>query len=122
MKVLDPGHAYLVDVYDGDAPYSTVIQFMKREGKRYPGNKGHYAGTNCQELIRVLIDRIGYLNNQINHESNSEILYHQLSSLHLLEYRAAERHGRELPYPLLSVEHMPYCRRCGHIGCEDHKA
>ena len=54
MEIIDPGHCYKPDTYDG---YITeTIVFMKREGVNYPFNIGHYAGTNCQEVLRILID------------------------------------------------------------------
>jgi hypothetical protein len=128
MKVLDPGHYYQVDVYDNDAAYAPyveqVISFMKREGDGYPGNVGHHAGTNCQELIRVLIDRVYYLDNQIPHENNLAIIRHLQASLWLFEDRATERHKLpkySLDDPRPGIELEPTCTTCGHIVCKGHK-
>ncbi len=122
MRVIDPGHEYEVASYDGGEP--ATIRFMKREGVGYPGNLGSHSGTNCQELIRTLIDRVGYLNNQIPHESNLRVMWMLRGVLYQLEALAAERHGRTVPElmedPTVKIETLPTCPHCGHIGCESH--
>jgi hypothetical protein len=107
MKVLDRGHVYQVDVYDGDG--ELFIRFMKREGVGYPGNTGTHPGTNCQELLRVLIDRVRYLDNQIQCEENKKIIDNLVEALLLFEIRAIRRHG--------NIEKLPTCSICGHIIC-----
>jgi hypothetical protein len=107
MKTLDPGHVYQVDVYDGDETH--FIKFMKREGVGYPGNIGTHAGTNCQELLRVLIDRVRYLDNQIPCEENKKVIDILIEALLLFEFRAIKRHG--------DVEKLSTCSICGHILC-----
>lgn len=119
MRVLDRGHRYEIDRYDVGHPCSQQLQFMKREGIQYPGNEGSYPGTNCQEVLRVLIDRTIYLDNQIPAQENQVILAGLRSALLGFELRAARRHGRELPASLVPIEHMAYCRTCGHIGCKE---
>lgn len=116
MKVLDPGHYYSVNVYDGED--EQYIWFMHRIGEGYPGNQGEpYSGTNCQEVIRVLIDRVKYLNSQIPCEANIVIITNLREALWQFEQRAADRHGRQLPERPIEVEHIPTCVRCGHIHC-----
>ncbi len=117
MKVIDPGHSYEPQEYDGETT-ENVIVFMKREGQGYPGNIGHHAGTNCQEIIRILIDRVKYLDRQIPHEQNEQILRGLRRALFGFELRAAERHGRTLIYPLAPIENIPTCKKCGHIQCD----
>lgn len=118
MKTLDPGHRYLVDSYDGGKPFE--ITFMKREGKGYPGNVGHHSGTNCQELLRVLIDRIMYLNRQIAHKNNVASLRKLREVLWLFEDRAAERHGVGFDYYPAEIDTVPHCIVCGHVVCKGH--
>lgn len=127
MKVIDPGHRYVLGQLDDDgsgvAP--TALVFVKREGPGYPGNVGHHAGTNLQEVLRVLIDRVKYLEQQVPHPNNPIIIFALRHSIWLLEQRAAERHGR--PFTLeaagilriedSSIEDAPTCQQCGHIGC-----
>jgi hypothetical protein len=126
MTVQDPGHTYTVKNYDGDG--EQTIRFMKRDasshpGGYYPGNEGSYSGTNLQEVLRVLIDRVLYLDNQIPADQNRIILNNLRDSLILLEERAAERHGKSLPIDVpvpLEVEQIPTCQTCGHWFCEKH--
>lgn len=129
MKVLDPGHAYKLNWLDGypevaglgSRPHSSmsedVLIFVKREGNKYPGNIGHYPGTNIQEVLRSLIDRVKYLNNQLFDERNIDILNYLRQCLYLLEERAAERHNRPIFLLIGNIEEMKTCSVCGHIGC-----
>lgn len=113
---MDPGHHYELDVFDGHTDVS--LRFMKRIGKGFPGNVApSYAGTNCQEVIRALIDRVKYLHGQIPHEQNGVIVDALRTALLAFEIRAAERHGRDF-VPSVTIEHEPTCRQCGHCGCE----
>lgn len=115
MKVLDQGHHYELDSFDGGKPQ--YIRFMKRIGEKYPHNIGPaYPGTNCQDVLRALIDRVEYLDWQIPHLQNEVILGALRDALTAFEVRAAERHGRELFLSTI-IEHEPTCRRCGHISC-----
>lgn len=126
MKVIDPGHEYDLDWLDGTpftdrVPESRLI-FVKREGDKYPGNKGHHPGTNIQEVLRVLIDRIEYLNNQNYHETNSHVIQNLRAAIYWLEYRAAERHYRQIDFIAKfgeedCIELAKTCPKCGHIGC-----
>lgn len=122
MRVVDAGHEYLLDSYDGGEPVRLI--FVKREGEGYPFNVGHHPGTNCQEVIRALIDRVQYLQKQIPCEENERIINDLRSCLWNFENRAAKRHGRAFVFPwreqyqTLAVEEQPTCAGCGHIGCE----
>lgn len=125
MKVLDPGHSYEFEDYDKkehDLP--PTLFFMKRVGPHYPGNTGEsHHGTNCQEVLRGLIDRTKYLENQIHCEENAEIIRYMRYCILLFEKRAARIHGRELqaeklPYKDNEIEKLPTCKTCGHIECQ----
>lgn len=121
MKEVDLGHEYLLDSYDGGKPIRLV--FVKREGEGYPFNVGHHPGTNCQEVIRALIARVKYLQQQVPCEENERVIADLRSCLWAFEQRAAKRHGRAsvLPwqeqYQSVPVEEQPTCANCGHIGC-----
>jgi hypothetical protein len=119
MRAIDAGHEYELESYDGTQPNRLV--FMKREGEGYPFNVGHHAGTNCQEVLRALIDRVKYLQKQIPCDENLGLLTHLRGALFCLEYRAARRHGRVLHIPsesALEVEDYAVHRLCGHIQCD----
>jgi hypothetical protein len=124
MRVLDPGHKYEVDGYDGGE--NQIITFMKREGPGYPFNVGHYGGTNIQEILRILIDRTKYLDKQVPCDDNKRLLDNLRRSLLELERRAALRHGWDLEQEYrnqlwdygIEVEDIPTCSVCGHITCK----
>lgn len=121
MNVIDPGHMYDLDTLDGDGS-RVRLTFVKREGRDYPGNKGSYAGTTMQEVLRALIERCLYVDRQkpcCETEAACELLK---AAIVLLELRAARRHGRALD--AASVEDVVdgnTCIKCGHVGCEKHK-
>lgn len=119
MKILDPGHEYELNEFDGYHERGARLIFMKREGPGYPFNEGTHPGTNCQEVIRVLIDRVKYLDRQIAAPENTRIIGHLRSALFEFEFRAARLHGREFSQVAQSeIKNVPTCPGCGHIGCE----
>lgn len=116
MKVLDPGHCYQLLCLDGD--YEQILQFVKREGPGYPGNVGTSAGTNLQSVLRACIDRVRYLQQQIPCAENVVIDDLLTRAVHLLEERAAVRHGRSYPHSDIFACSAPLCPQCGHTDCE----
>lgn len=119
MKVLDPGHQYgltsLDASYDGEYEF---LAFVKRVGPEYPGNTGFpYSGTNIQEVIRALIDRVNYLEGQVPCMENALVIEHLRCAFQWLERRAARRHQRPTPKFTDAPELMSYCSRCHHVGC-----
>lgn len=126
MKVLDPGHLYELPYLDLDRLHwwkrlfsrkRGTLRFVKREGDGYPGNIGHYPGTNIQDVLRALIDRVSYLQNQISCAENVVVLTALRDALYFLEKRAATRHHRSFPFSTTGIEHIQTCKVCGHIGC-----
>jgi hypothetical protein len=122
VKILDPGHRYWLDMLDieGDERQGAeMLTFVKRKGARYPGNLSCYPGTNCQEVIRALIDRVKHLDSQVADPHNQPILDHLREALWLFEARAAERYGRDFPAlkALGAIEDEPTCPACAHIRC-----
>jgi len=125
MKILDPGHAYIVQSYSpigGIVEYGEPIYFFKKIGEGFPGNTGEpHIGTNCQELLRVLIDRVKYLDNQIPCEENKKIISSLRNALYNFEYRAAKRRN-QLNWDFSDpIENEPACKECGHINCGRHR-
>lgn len=116
MKILEPGHAYQPACYDGDD--CPPLIFMQRVGPGYPGNGHAHPGTNCQEVLRALIDRVIYLDSQVPCVENGHILANLRGALKEFEVRAALRHGLPLPVFTEPVEDMPTCGVCGHVTCE----
>ena len=118
MKVIEPGHIYIVDSVDGVYPQKIV--FVKREGERYPGNVGAHAGTQMQELLRVVADRARYVNNQIPcFETDAAIQLVEIAIL-LMEARAKRVKGKSLTG--LTVQQAigwKICTTCGHVNCTE---
>lgn len=87
MKVIKPGHRYIIDELDAldGAPETSMIQFVDR------GHGRNEQGTTCQELLRVLIDRVKFLDSELHWERNKEIIFHLRKALLLFEVRALER-------------------------------
>lgn len=129
MKVIDPGHIYELnwldvergfEAEDFDGPGCRDLRFVKREGEKYPGNVGHYAGTTMQEVLRAIIDRLKYVHAQKPDPLNNFAMNNLRSAFYNLELRAALRHGRTLNFSLAEIdciETLPTCAKCGHIGC-----
>jgi hypothetical protein len=120
MEVLDPGHKYQLFTLDGRL--TQYLQFVKREGEGYPGNKGTYPGTNMQDVLRCLIDRAKYVDGQIPDNETKNGIRAMREAILYFEIRAAIRHGRELWKSMSDskepIELRPYCLKCGHIGCK----
>lgn len=115
MNVIDPGHTYDLDHLDGSGVSRLV--FVKREGVGYPGNVGSYEGTNMQEVLRAVIDRLKYLDCQIPDPRNGATIDDLRSAIRRLEERAADRHGRPFEFDE-PIEYDPACEFCRHIGCD----
>jgi len=116
VEVVDQGHSYLLDRLDGDSKAELV--FVKRVGSKYPGNTSAYPGTNMQEVIRALLDRCRYLNNQIFCDETMEVIRLLRAALIQLELRAAIRHGRNTGFIAnVDLENGETCPECGHLGC-----
>lgn len=119
MKILDPGHTYLLDSIDGGAPQTLV--FVKREGDKFPFNYGCHPGTNVQEVLRALIDRTQFLNSQQPCAETEAAIGNLRTTLLLFELRAARCHGRHLNlFSTANLMHETPCQTCGHIRCEGH--
>jgi hypothetical protein len=119
MRVIDPGHIYELRHLDDPVGESfSMLKFVKREGDGYPGNVGHYSGTTTQEVLRALVDRAKYVDNQIHDNANDQVLWHLRMAIWHLEERAARRHGRKWNFKPEQIEDLSVCRKCNHIGCE----
>jgi hypothetical protein len=116
MRVVDPGHLYLLKSLDSDA--ECLIRFVKRSGPKYPGNSTAFSGPTIQEYIRAIIDRLRYVDRQDPSDHNTAVIELLRESLYLLEVRAAERHDMDLPDGIMDdIELQTTCPRCGHLVC-----
>ena len=118
IEVLDNGHQYRLLSLDGQL--DQTLTFVKRcnPPEKFPGNTNAYAGTTIQSVIRCLLDRMRYLQNQIWAPENALIIWLLRACLWLLETRAARRHGRRYCHNFEYAEFAPLCSVCGHTECE----
>lgn len=121
VKVIDPGHKYLLNSLDGGEPI--LLTFVKRDNppENYPGNIGHYPGTQLQEVLRALIERGEYVQNQQPCPETAKFVDLMRQGLYELETRVRHRrHQPELRVSLDQIEKEPTCSICGHIMCLEH--
>lgn len=120
IEVVDAGHRYHLATIDGLT--GVQLQFVKRcdlaHPERFPGNTNAYPGTTMQVVIRVVLDRLKYLQNQIWCPENAVITKLLQAALWLLEFRAARRHRRSYWHGLKFAAEAPICTVCGHTVCE----
>lgn len=119
MDILDAGHSYLLETLDGRGE-KIRLDFVKRAGAKFPMNFGSRAGTNCQEVLRTLIDRSQYLYKQRPCAETEAVIGLLQSALLLFEIRAARRHNRHLDLVSASQLESGTCKTCGHVGCTSH--
>ena len=85
MKVLDQGHRY--ELANLKSHGSQPISFFKDPDINGDG----YPGCSCQEVIRVLIDRVDFLDGQQPAPENEEILSSLRRALMMFEVRALRK-------------------------------
>ncbi len=117
MKIIESGHTYLAEGVS-NAP-NQLIEFVMNRGEKYPGNTGDpHSGILCQELIRILIDRTSYLNNQGSCMETEHALAALRSALAWFEVRAARCRGDKIDLPHADdLERQHICKVCGHNFC-----
>jgi hypothetical protein len=116
MKIIDPGHEYLLDGVGGASTQSIV--FVKNEGEKYPGNVGFHSGILTQELLRVCIDRTKYLNSQGSCLETEHALGAMRQALAWYEVRAARCRGTHIDaLHSGALDAAPVCPVCGHNQC-----
>lgn len=117
MRVIDPGHTYMLQMVDAPVPgQEASLSFVKRYGDKYPGNNSRHGGPIMQEVLRALIDRCEYVNNQAYSPETEAAQGLLKAALVLLELRADRIAGRQVA----SVDEYLYhstCEKCGHVMC-----
>ena len=112
MKVLIPGHQYLLSNIksdDGDRDVN-ILKFYNEKGT----SRDDIIGTSNQEVLRALIDRVNYLDNELPHSFNKEIIFHLRKALALHE----ARHLTRMIDKDVAVENFPVGDD-GHFICLD---
>jgi len=108
MRIIDEGHQYLLKS-NGTDHHSVVLKFYK--DPEHNDGKG-FEGTTNQEVLRALIDRMKFLDNQKPHATNKLIIQHLRDALTLHEVRHLDRLMEENfpvemidPYPIKGNDH-----------------
>lgn len=113
MRVLEPGHVY--ELHNVDGKGLQVIHFVRRrddEALLLPEDQRH-EGVLFQEVVRMLVDRINYLNAEGPCAENVEIMESLRRIIQLGEIRAARRTIEKHPM----IERMDVCEICQHALC-----
>jgi len=117
MRVIDPGHEYLLQGVGTDNLEQKVV-FVKNEGVKYPGNTGFHGGIVVQELLRVCIDRTKYLNAQGSCFETEHALHALQQALAWYEVRAARCRGSYIEGEHCdALDIASVCSVCGHSQC-----
>jgi predicted RNA-binding Zn-ribbon protein involved in translation (DUF1610 family) len=117
MRVIDPGHEYLIEALDGGEPQT--IRFVKREGPNYPGNVGSHGGPITQDFLRAILHRCVYMNNQGSCAETDIIIASLRTAIMAFEVRAARCRSTSIELANLSdIDVSPTCPICGHIQCD----
>ena len=96
MKVLHEGHLYELQSFEGSEPQE--LQFIEK----VPVEEGAIElktvndGTTNEELLKVLINRMQYLNSKFPCRENSIVITKLEESLMWLEKRTADRVARNV--------------------------
>ena len=106
MNVLDEGHRYSIKHFQNPSD-EQIIQFYK-DGEI---NDLEVSGILCQDLLRVLINRVIFLDGQLPSHHNDKILEYLRKALATFEFRAIERDIEKEGKP---VEDIPLNRLKGH--------
>lgn len=122
MKVLDSGHTYELTHLDGLNQNGNYLCFVKRydpqDSTKFPGNYNSYPGTTSQEVIRCLLDRARYVQNQKWCLENIVVIQCLRIALWSLEFRASRKHKKIYFKTLNYAEKSVMCPICGHTNCK----
>jgi hypothetical protein len=94
MRTLIAGHRYQLDNFEGSKPQT--LQFIHKE-PRHAGTTEMMTledGTTNEEVLRVLIDRMEFLQDRCPCKENLGALDHMRGALALLEQRTLNRQSR----------------------------
>lgn len=86
MRVLEPGHTYSLDGLKQDG--HQTLKFYQDPKHNYGKSQ---QGCSNQEVLRCLIDRVLFLDEQCPHKMNDEIVEHLRRALVLHEMRHLDR-------------------------------
>lgn len=89
MKVLDEGHQYLLESFQGNPDEAQGLQFIKKVQKM--SGVSITDGTTNEEVLKMLIDRMNYLQSKFSCRENAIVITKLEEALMWLEKRTADR-------------------------------
>ncbi len=97
MKIITEGHKYELDDFDENVT-SQTLKFIHKEPMTDNGAelKTVNNGTTNEEVLRVLIDRMNYLQGKFPCRENAIVITNLEESLMWLEKRTADRVDRKV--------------------------
>ena len=102
MKVLTPGHKYHLEHFEnGDKqgyPLCEILQFIHKEPSKLRPKElvTVHDGTTNEEVLRVLIDRMNYLQEKFPCRENAIVITKLEESLMWLNKRTDDRKARNV--------------------------
>lgn len=119
MRIRIPGHLYQLDElkadFSGVIKNSATLRFVSRVGANYPGNLDSFDGTTTQEVLRCLVDRAIYVNNQKFYWFTWLSIWLFRLAIWLYEKRAADIHKKPFSFKLSKIETYLSNDTDGHI-------
>ncbi len=96
MKIIIPGHRYSLENFDDKSGVGQSLQFIQKSPVTEGGTelKTINDGTTNEELLRVLIDRMQFLQSKFPCRENAIVVTKLEESLMWLEKRTADRQSR----------------------------
>ena len=96
MKTLTPGHKYELENFEAKDQPGQILQFIEKipitEGS--PELRTVNDGTTNEDVLRVLIDRLGTMQAKFPCRENAIVVTHLETALLWLEKRTADRKAR----------------------------
>ena len=100
MKVLVPGHEYLLDNFENKYEYQIVKFINKKNLSNLDTGKTNLEtvkdGTTNEEILRMLIDRLEYLYRCLPSKETKTATFHIKEALSQLESRTRDRIRRNV--------------------------
>lgn len=95
MRILKTGHLYLLENFEpGEEPQK--LQFIQKVPAGLRSLKTISNGTTNEEVLKVLIDRMYYLNNLVPSRESAQVINKLEEALMWLSKRTADRQRRQV--------------------------
>lgn len=95
MKVITEGHRYSLDLFESKEE-NQILQFIHKEPKENNELVTLSDGTTNEEVLKVLIDRMNYLQSKFPCRENAIVITKLEESLMWLNKRTADRLARNV--------------------------